>query len=127
MAASDEITVTLDRSVALVLFDFLSRTTDEEDGEPLTDALQHKAELPALWATLAALESVLTEPFAPTTARASRRPRRGREEARRGAAVAARRLLVMRHSRRRMRPSTSRHRIKYKPGPGPGPQTSVIS
>ena len=42
-----------------------SRTTDEEEGEPLNDALQHKAELPALWATLAALESVLTEPFAP--------------------------------------------------------------
>jgi hypothetical protein len=64
VAASDDITVTLDRSVALVLFDFLSRTADEEDGVPLNEALQHKAELPALWATLAALESVLTEPFA---------------------------------------------------------------
>ena len=64
VAASDHISVTLDRSVALVLFEFLSRTADEEDGEPLTEALQHKAELPALWATLAALESVLTEPFA---------------------------------------------------------------
>ena len=64
MAASDDITVTLDRSVALVLFDFLSRTTDEEDGEPLNEALQHKAELPALWAMLAAREGVLTEPFA---------------------------------------------------------------
>ena len=60
----EETTIKLDRSVALVLFDFLSRTTDEEDGEPLNDALQHKAELPALWATLAALEEVLTEPFA---------------------------------------------------------------
>jgi len=65
VAASDEIAVTLDRSVALVLFDFLSRTSDEEDGEPLADALQHKAELPALWAMLAALEEALTEPFAP--------------------------------------------------------------
>jgi hypothetical protein len=64
VAASNDITVTLDRSVALVLFDFLSRTADEEDGVPLNEALQHKAELPALWATLAALESVLTEPFA---------------------------------------------------------------
>ena len=64
MAETEDITVTLDRSVALVLFDFLSRTTDEEDGEPLNDALQHKAELPALWATLASLESVLAEPFA---------------------------------------------------------------
>ena len=60
----DDITVTLDRSVALVLFEFLSRTTDEEDGEPLAEALQFKAELPTLWATLAALEEVLTEPFA---------------------------------------------------------------
>ena len=63
MAASD-VVVTLDRSVALVLFDFLSRTADEEAGEPLNEALQHKAELPALWATLAALEDVLTEPMA---------------------------------------------------------------
>jgi hypothetical protein len=53
----------LDRSVALVLFDFLSRTADEEQGEPLTEALVHKAELPALWATLAALEDTLTEPM----------------------------------------------------------------
>ena len=63
--AADDITVTLDRSVALVLFDFLSRTADEEGGAPLGEALQHKAELPALWATLAALEDVLTEPMAP--------------------------------------------------------------
>jgi hypothetical protein len=65
VADSDEIAVTLDRSVALVLFDFLARATDEEEGEFLADALLHKAELPALWATLAALESVLPEPFAP--------------------------------------------------------------
>jgi hypothetical protein len=63
VAASDDVKVTLDRSVALVLFDFLARTADEEDGEPLAEALQHKAELPALWATLAALENVLPEPF----------------------------------------------------------------
>jgi hypothetical protein len=47
-----------------VLFDFLARAADEEEGEFLADALQHKAELPALWATLAALENVLPEPFA---------------------------------------------------------------
>jgi hypothetical protein len=64
VADSDEISVTLDRSVALVLFDFLARATDEEEGEFLADALLHTAELPALWATLAALEEVLTEPFA---------------------------------------------------------------
>jgi len=57
-----QIQVTLDRSVALVLFEFLSRTADEEDGEPLAEA-QFKAELPALWATLAALEEAMTEPF----------------------------------------------------------------
>lgn len=64
MGQSDQINVMLDRSVALVLFDFLSRTADEEGGAPLNDALQHKAELPALWATLAALEETLTEPMA---------------------------------------------------------------
>ncbi len=62
---TDETSIMLDRAVALVLFDFLSRTTDEEDGEPLREALQHPAELPALWATLTALESALAEPFAP--------------------------------------------------------------
>jgi len=64
VAATDDVTLTLDRSVALVLFDFLARAADEEEGEFLADALQHKAELPALWATLAALEGVLPEPFA---------------------------------------------------------------
>ena len=64
MAAEDKIDISLDRSVALVLFDFLSRTADEEEGAPLNDALQHKAELPALWATLSALEEVLPEPMA---------------------------------------------------------------
>jgi hypothetical protein len=64
VTASDKVSVTLDRFVALVLFDFLSRTADEEGGAPLNEALQHKAELPALWATLAALEDVLTEPTA---------------------------------------------------------------
>src|SRR5688572_19158128 len=64
VATADKIDIPLDRSVALVLFDFLSRTADEEEGAPLNDALQHKAELPALWATLAALEEVLPEPMA---------------------------------------------------------------
>jgi len=64
VAQSDQVQVTLDRAVALVLFDFLARAADEEAGEFLAEALQHKAELPALWATLAALESVLPEPFA---------------------------------------------------------------
>jgi hypothetical protein len=63
VADSDQVQVKLDRSVALVLFDFLSRTADEEEGAPLNDALQHKAELPALWAMLGALEDVLPEPM----------------------------------------------------------------
>ena len=61
--AADRITVDLDRSVALVVFDFLARTSDEQDGEPLQEALDHPAELPALWALLAALDEVLPETF----------------------------------------------------------------
>jgi hypothetical protein len=57
------ITLTLDHSVALVLFDFLSRTTDEDEGELLADAFEDKAELPALWSLLAELDEVLTEPL----------------------------------------------------------------
>jgi hypothetical protein len=60
----ETVTLTLDRSVALVLFDFLARTTDEEDGEPLREALDDAAELPALWSLLTELEETLTEPFA---------------------------------------------------------------
>lgn len=73
--AADNVLVTLDRSVALVLFDFLARNADEEDGETLAEALQHPAELPALWAALAALESVLTEPFATDYGTAIRKAR----------------------------------------------------
>jgi hypothetical protein len=60
----ETVTLTLDRSVALVLFDFLARTTDEEDGEPLREALSDPSELPALWSLLADLEETLAEPFA---------------------------------------------------------------
>lgn len=62
--AIDTVTLTLDRAVALVLFDFLARTTDEMDGEPLGAALENPAELPALWSLLSELEETLTEPFA---------------------------------------------------------------
>jgi hypothetical protein len=61
---SDTVSLTLDRDVALVLFDFLARTADEEEGEPLRDALLHKAELAALLELLAGLEEMLEEPFA---------------------------------------------------------------
>jgi hypothetical protein len=60
----DSVSLTLNRDVALVLFDFLARTADEEGGEPLQDALLHKAELAALLELLSGLEEMLEEPFA---------------------------------------------------------------
>jgi len=59
-----KILLELDRSFALVLFEFLARVVDEEDGEPLESALDHDAELPALCALLALLEEHLDEAFA---------------------------------------------------------------
>lgn len=67
--AAERIRLDLDRSVALVVFEFLARTSDELDGAPLRDALEHPAELPALWALVNALEDVLLEPFEPDYAR----------------------------------------------------------
>lgn len=61
--ADDIVTLTLDRSVALVMFDFLSRTVDEDEGELVADALESEAELPAMLSLFAELEEVLTEPF----------------------------------------------------------------
>ncbi len=63
------VSLTLDRDVALVVFDFLARAADEEAGEPLGPALLHKTELPALLELLAALEDMLEEPFAADYAR----------------------------------------------------------
>jgi hypothetical protein len=66
MAKKDDVVkFALDRDVALVLFDFIARTADEESGEPLQEALLHRAELPALLELLAVLEDKLEEPFAP--------------------------------------------------------------
>lgn len=61
---TDVISLPLDRAVALTLFEFLSRVLDECDGEPIDAAIEHNAELPALWALFAALEEQLDEPFA---------------------------------------------------------------
>ena len=61
---SEDIVLHMDRSVAVVLFEFLSRTVDDGDGEALADFVEDEAEIPALWALLAGLESVLTEPMA---------------------------------------------------------------
>ncbi|HSI41142.1 MAG TPA: hypothetical protein VLA00_11405 [Xanthobacteraceae bacterium] len=60
---AEEIVLHIDRSVALVLFEFLSRTVDDGDGEALADLVEDEAEIPALWAMLAGLESVLHEPI----------------------------------------------------------------
>ncbi len=61
---ADTVTLTLDRSVALVIFDFLSRNADEDEGELLADALESKAELSAMLSLFAELDDVLTEPMA---------------------------------------------------------------
>lgn len=61
----NQISLFLDRAVAITLFEFLSRVMDECDGEPIDAAIEHNAETPALWALLAALEEMLEEPFAP--------------------------------------------------------------
>jgi hypothetical protein len=58
------VSLSLDRDVALVVFDFLARAADEERGELLKDALLYNAELPALLDLLALLEEKLEEPFA---------------------------------------------------------------
>lgn len=62
MAGRDDPKLVLDRDVALVLFDFLARVADEEEGEPLAEALAHPSELHALHSLFADLEEVLTEP-----------------------------------------------------------------
>jgi hypothetical protein len=59
----DTVTLTLDRSVALVMFDFLARNADEDEGERLADALDSEAELPAMLSLLTELDEVLTEPL----------------------------------------------------------------
>lgn len=65
MSVEDEtVNLPLGRDVALTLFEFLSRVMDECDGEPIDGAIDHNAEVPALWALLAALEETLDEPFA---------------------------------------------------------------
>jgi hypothetical protein len=62
--ADELVKVTLDRAVALVLFEFLSRNAEEDDAELLGAALESEAELPAMFSLLTELEEVLTEPFA---------------------------------------------------------------
>lgn len=61
---SELVKVTLDRSAALVLFEFLSRNAEENEGELLAEALESEAELPAMFSLLTELEEVLDEAFA---------------------------------------------------------------
>ena len=53
----------IDASAALALFEFLSRTLDDEKGEKLRDVVIHDGELWALNRLLGALEKELTAPF----------------------------------------------------------------
>lgn len=57
------IEIQLDDDAALALFDFLSRTLDEQNGEKLQVATVHDGELWALNALLSVLEKSLAEPF----------------------------------------------------------------
>ncbi len=55
--------VHIDDDVATVLFDFLSRSLEEQNGVELTDAIRHPGELWALSILLGSLEKSLTLPF----------------------------------------------------------------
>ncbi len=53
----------LDENAALALFEFLSRTLDEQNGEELRETVVHDGELWALNALHGSLERTLVEPF----------------------------------------------------------------
>ncbi|WP_282611309.1 hypothetical protein [Pelagibius sp. Alg239-R121] len=53
----------LDDSAALAVFEFLSRTLDEQNGEKLQEAVVHDGELWALNTLHGVLEKTLSEPF----------------------------------------------------------------
>lgn len=55
--------ILLERNEALVLFNFLSRILDEQNGEKLQGAAAHDGELWALNALLGVLEKALAAPF----------------------------------------------------------------
>ena len=61
--AEDRVTIVLDHAVALVVFDVLARSLEEQDGVPLREALDHPAEPQALWSLFNVLEDALPEPF----------------------------------------------------------------
>ncbi|WP_051357317.1 hypothetical protein [Azorhizobium doebereinerae] len=57
-----EVVLTLNHSVALVVFDLLARLLDRHDAEGVRDLLEHPAEVAALWSLMATFEQVLDEP-----------------------------------------------------------------
>ncbi len=58
-----EVVLTLNHSVALVVFDLLARMVDQQDTEGVRELLQHPGEVAALWSLMAAFEQVLNEPL----------------------------------------------------------------
>ncbi|MGK9164908.1 hypothetical protein KXR53_01345 [Inquilinus limosus] len=57
--------LTLTQDEAVVLFEFLARTLDDENGSRLREAVRHDGELWALTRLQGYLESTLSEPFLP--------------------------------------------------------------
>lgn len=57
------LTLNLDDTTALALFDFLSRALDEQNGKKLRDATVHDGELWAMNTLHGALEEALSVPF----------------------------------------------------------------
>ncbi|WP_341989306.1 hypothetical protein [Azorhizobium sp. AG788] len=58
-----EVVLTLNHSVALVVFDLLARMVDHQDAEGVRELLDHPGEVAALWSLMAAFEQVLNEPL----------------------------------------------------------------
>jgi hypothetical protein len=61
---SGDVVMTLDRSVAVVLLDLISRITSDPAEQDARDDLEHPAELAALYAVRGVLENALGEPLA---------------------------------------------------------------
>lgn len=80
LAMIDGVSITLERHVALVLFEFLSRFSDTEKF-----MAEERADQIAIWTLVASLESILVEPFDPKYEKLLKHARRqvvnyGREE-----------------------------------------------
>ena len=81
LAMIDGVSITLERHVALVLFEFLSKFSDTDEFRTEKD----RADQVAIWTLVASLESILVEPFDPKYEELLKQARRrvvnyGREE-----------------------------------------------